>query len=53
MAYHLYHSLTIILAKHEKERITEIKSKKASEFVKQNWILNNIALQIDHPTIVP
>ena len=37
----------------ERERERERESKKSSEFVEQNWILNNIALQIDHPTIVP
>ena len=37
----------------ERENITKRQSTKSSEFVKQNWILNNIALQIDHPTIVP
>ena len=37
----------------ERENITKRKSRKSGEFVKQNWILNNIALQIDHPTIVP
>ena len=37
----------------ERERITKRQSRKSSEFVEQNWILNNMALQIDHPTAVP
>ena len=36
-----------------RERERERESKKSSEFVEQNWILNIIALQIDHPTTVP
>ena len=39
----LYHSLNHYTSKTwERERITKRKSKKVGEFVKQNWILNNI-----------
>ena len=37
----------------QRDRETERESRKSGEFVEQNWILNNIALQIDHPTTIP
>ncbi|KAM3743007.1 hypothetical protein ACB098_07G112300 [Castanea mollissima] len=54
----LYHSFNHYTNKNmcEREREREYykrQSRKSGEFVEQNRILNNIALQIDHPTTVP